>query len=765
MKKTISYILSAVILVLQLCGCGADEREPADSPNTEKTQDTQDPGGSNGSGGAASPESTLDASAVLNLNLLDNSLDAYSRIIDTPLKAETPENALQGGAGASFLGESRAYYFKKHLLSSWKENWDEIFSVSAQGETDSVSFDFAHQLWAVGPAAGTDHYLTFSSGTQEGTEESCYILTERDENHEAVREIPLNFLNGSSLSEALDSLLCFAADSSGTVHLVLQTPEGQQYLLLSSEGDILTEYHSEEDSIRELVPLNDGRIAFLYVETLNDEARTSLQYLDGETDEPTLLAAPKTVIYRMTLLDGDTLLYANGEGVYRCDLSGNNPEPLYLWRNHGIISHGVSALQADEEGRISLIYESSENDNYLCLEPTTEEVEICQITMAVSPNSASEYEPIVALFNRRYPGCHIELKEYEYNDTALLTQLIAGQGPVLIGTYAIPFTEHAELWEPLDTFMEQLGITQELLPSVLEPGRINGTLYGVVRDFSLDTMVTGNPNLKDWDYETFIQCIEDSPELEAVFNQYDGDFGSFFVMGFVNGIDDIYFLDAEAGTTNFDSDEFRRILELAKKYCVRKEEVLPGSSVTEGKVLCNKVSIYRPEQLALYRSCYGEDANYIGYPTKNGAAHFIEARNAPLAIRRTATEREKAAAGAFLSLCLSYEGQTLAAKGLNFGLSVRRDVLEEQIAAMNRSTMVYVYGFDPFRLGSALNVDLDRKTLLDLIDRAEPVRSCPPELSDIMYEELDAYFSGTITEDMLIDRLENRVGLWLGERN
>ena len=700
---------------------------------------------------------------------MDNSLDAYSRTVDIPLQTEAPADALEGGSSGFFLANSRAYYFKKHLFADWKENWDEISFVTAQKDAGSASFDIEHQLWAVGPAAGTDHCLALSSGTQEGAEEDRrYFLTERDEEHEAVREIPLNFLNGRSLSETLDILLCFAADNLGTVHLVRQTSEGQQYLLLSSEGDILTEYNSEEGDIQELVPLNDGRIAFLSVTTLNDEARTSrtsLQYLDAESGQPVLLAAPKTELYRFTLFDEDTLLYADGEGVYRCDLSGNNPEPLYLWRNHGIISHGVSALQADKEGRISLIYESSENDNYLCLEPTTEKLEICQITMAVSTYATADYEPIVALFNRRYPSCHLELKEYDYNDTALLTQLIAGQGPVLIGTYAIPFSDHEELWEPLDTLLEQMNITEELLPSALDLGRINGSLYGIVRDFNLNTMVTGDPDLKDWDYDTFLQCIEDRPELEAVFNQYDGDFGSIFVMNFVNGIDDAYFLDAEAGTTNFDSAEFRRILELAKKYCVRKEAVSPGSSLLEGKVLCNRLSIYKPEHLALYRSCYGEDVNYIGYPTKDGSAHFISSGNAPLAIRRTATEREKAAAGAFLSLCLSYEGQALAAKTLNFHLSVRTDVLEEQIAAMNGSTTAHVFGFDEFRLGSALNVKLDRKTLLDLIAKAEPRSSVPGELNDILYEELDAYFSGTITEDMLIDHLESRVGLWLAERN
>lgn len=115
-------------------------------------------------------------------------------------------------------------------------------------------------------------------------------------------------------------------------------------------------------------------------------------------------------------------------------------------------------------------------------------------------------------------------------------------------------------------------------------------------------------------------------------------------------------------------------------------------------------------------------------------------------------------------MLLSYEGQKLAARNLNFELSVRRDVLEEQISAMNGLTTVYVYGFSQFTLGSDLNIDLDRRTLLDMIGTAEVDEYYPAELQDLIYEEVKAYFSGTITEDMLIDHLENRVGLWLNEK-
>ena len=92
-------------------------------------------------------------------------------------------------------------------------------------------------------------------------------------------------------------------------------------------------------------------------------------------------------------------------------LSGENPEMIYRWSNHGVIIHGVSALQADEEGRIKLIYSDSENGNYLCLEPTTEEVAVCEITMGVGAGDMNSYKWVVAEFNKRYPTAVIQRRQ------------------------------------------------------------------------------------------------------------------------------------------------------------------------------------------------------------------------------------------------------------------------------------------------------------------------------------------------------------------
>lgn len=62
-----------------------------------------------------------------------------------------------------------------------------------------------------------------------------------------------------------------------------------------------------------------------------------------------------------------------------------------------------------------------------------------------------------------------------------------------------------------------------------------------------------------------------------------------------------------------------------------------------------------------------------------------------------------------------------------------------------------------------MDKELDRAALYGLLEMAEPKQYMPRELLKIFVGELDDYLSGNITEDILIEHLENRVGLYLSE--
>lgn len=90
--------------------------------------------------------------------------------------------------------------------------------------------------------------------------------------------------------------------------------------------------------------------------------------------------------------------------------------------------------------------------------------------------------------------------------------------------------------------------------------------------------------------------------------------------------------------------------------------------------------------------------------------------------------------------------------------------MEEQINRVNEYSSGRFLGH---AIGDQVDSELDKATLYGLLEKAEyerDVAAMPRELYNIFSEELDLYLSGSQTEDMLIEHLENRVGLYLLEQ-
>lgn len=765
--------------IVLLCGC---DREAAVNQDTHVEEQNISAEGRDPSieEQIASAEEIFSAELLLEEEWRDNTQDEYSAAIHAPLVPERPEGELGGGLKYA-LGSSCGAVFKKHLFDPVENCWDELKTVSDQGEEISVRLAFRedthNQAWGMGSIVGSDHFmmLDMDSSGAEG-EGWRYSLIEIDETEQVVRTIHMDFLSADG-REAPDKIM---VDSSGNIHFItaylgynLENEAAEQqnyYFIADNEGTLLAKYDYSGMDTR-LVALYDGRVA-IYSQLRDDEGRISgsrLEYADMVTGKTVLLTefgqdAPKPFSGETyyTLWDEKTLLYADNQGLHFADLSGNMTGDAYIWSRHGIHFTQVEEIQIQENGRINLIYIDTKGDgNLLCLEPTQEHREIREIVFAVPSYMKEIYNASVVEFNKKYPAYHIELKT-DYEETALLTELMSGTGPVLVDTRLTGFDEHRELWMPLQGLFAGEEWKNVLIPKAMELGEIDGTLYGVVSNFQLRTVVTTAKETADWDYEAFLDGIENNASIQAIFNGQN-DIWSFMASFLIHGLEDNYLLNVQDGTTRFDSDEFRRVLRLAAVYCNGEENTEPGELLLEGKVFCNTIDITRPEQIDLYRIIYGEDINYIGYPTSDGSAHYIDS-DSPLAIRDTATDEEKRVAGAFLQMLLSKEGQQESMKDPNFDLSVRRDMLEEQINQINETTSAMAYGFPQITLGDNYDRESDAGMLYDLLEKAEPRKTFPRELNSILIEELEEYLAGTITEDILIERLTKRVELYLAEQ-
>lgn len=767
MKRTSSLLLLCMLAAILACGCGAEDHDDQDL--TEDTIASVD-----------EPQETVSEGMFFEETLLDeepwrdNSLDAYSATASFPL--EPQEVGIAGGAIGYALGDHGGAVFKKHLFISLEECWDEVKTVTEQGEESSVRLAFRedthNQAMGIGSIAGSDHFMMWDFGAAED-EEKTYQFLEVDGQGQIVRRISLDFL----AADGSESPSCIKVDKEGNIHFTTASftsvmPGGSDvpptyYIITDPEGVLLARRDCEGENV-ELVFLYDGRVGLRSQPQGVQETGTGsrLEYVDPETGKSVLLAESSwnmTDSY-YTLWDENTLLYADGKGLHLADLAGNVKEDLYIWSSHGISFSRIAELTIREDGGIALIYTDQDQDGALLyLGPTREQVEIQKIVLAVRPAVRDVFYPAVVEFNKKYPSYHIDIGA-DYDSTALLTELSAGRGPVLIDTGLTGFEENKRLWTPLEGLFSGEEWEESLIPKAMEMGEIDGTLYGAVHSFGLQTVVIAQEQPAEWDYQTFLDMIEESSSLEAIYNTQNS-LWIFMYRFLIHGLEDNYLLDAESGETYFDSDEFRRVLRLGMKYCTEKEYIESVGPMLEGKVLCNVIDVMRPEHIDMYRYYYGEDANYIGFPAKEGSAHYIYG-NDPIAIRSTATDEEKRVAGAFLRLLLSRESQEGCLREPNFWMSVRWDVLDEQIEMMDERSMPVVYGFDQLHLkDEEYDREYDTRFLQELLEKAQPKKEFPQELAGILMEEVEAYTAGTITEEMLIEHLTGRVGLYLAERS
>ena len=678
----------------------------------------------------------------------DNSLDPYSADFIRPLKYAEPEGALHGGAEQFFLGKDRAFAFKKHLFEETGNSWDELKALTEKGSEQSFRLNFwadrTNQAWVVGSFFNNNHCMMMDVEADE-EENIRYRFFETDENMQVLRQF---YVEGFAQKE-YEFPSRILVDADGNVHVTTSrnSDDTQRYYVISSDGTVATMLYQKQTAEREikLFYLYDGRVG-LY-------ADKQLLVADVKSKRTQVIAEFKQEYKACVLWDASTLLYADDEGLHRSNLSEGDAETIYLWKNHGITCSKVVDLRLSDHHEISLLYTTHGDVEYVKLKPTTEEVQVIKIEFATSALSSQKYQAAAMAFNKEYPAWHVDVKEYQRNDTALLTKLMAGDGPQLIDSFLVEFSEHKTLWEPMEAFYKQIDF--ECIPEALEFGKIDGTLYGVVTDFYVNTMVTMAQTPDQWDYETFLDCLtEDKYAKKSVYNPNNGSDGFPFAALFFHGLDQTFLYDAEDCVTQFDGKAFAKILRLAKSYDV-KENQAGLEDFLKGESLCAVVEIRRPEDLATLRIVGQDQLRYIGFPSQTGYVHYLVGSD-PLCIRANATEEEKQAARAFL--------RYLLADVMTDQWSVRRDILKKQMERMDESSESNLVGFPQVSFQDHLDLEKDMETLDELLKNAKPKSYAPKELRVILMEEVSDYLDGKVSEKELKNHLKNRVELYLKEQ-
>ena len=506
---------------------------------------------------------------------------------------------------------------------------------------------------------------------------------------------------------------------------------------------------------------------------------------------------------------GNKVVFFTPEGILHDEQMGADAAFLdsfgniLLWNSAQIVSHnvkngtaqalcntaGMNAYECDfvwrnEEGDLFLLFDDRD-ESWIYRMSGTKSLDKVQVTLLqrcqnlYTTSCAEEY-------SRTHPSVEVTVSQMEdpWNETALnrlAEEMKAGTGPdllVLTGEQLSTLVA-AGVLTALDDMLSEDTRTK-VFGGVLQAGRREGRLYGLACQASLKTLFV--PNEK-WDRNnrTLSELMEqyEKAKKEGTERFYDLPYEigaeQLIYELFCQTPEDSPFVDFEAGSCRFDSEEFKELLRFCKENAEWQEGQGNGSGISYSEselvsqVLSGKAYGHLAEgsirELSKARALLGDDYFCVGFPNRSGNGSVITCYDF-VAVNALSEHREEI--GELLEYFLSEESQVK----YNAYLWVQRDVIlnhvREHVEHTDANGNVYeepifvVNGHASYPLPGRKDGTSFAKEFVELMDGARPL-SCEYELQNIIFEEAGAYFAGAKPLEEVAEVIQNRASLYLEE--
>lgn len=713
-------------------------------------------------------ESGLSPASIVKVGTEDSSIDALSMVTNSLV--ETDNNSEGVGLTVQQLYKTGlCIYSYKNFADNADLNYEEIKLLDLKGDCKSFSSPKGDGgTYSAGIDPSTGGYFKFRIVWPKDEESKCeYFVDKYDRDEALIETINLECLDSFKNIVAYGCMI----DQNGLIHVAQNYSEDgkKYYLVISERGELLLKH-----DLNDYFPIGmgityDGSVyckAFKLDEANPDSVAYSMFEYDNATNNiqplldycETKGEKPFDIQFQALNFYEDKYICADSTGIYLYDEKFNNPEILYEWNKHGQTVEQIHEILMDENGRV-LITLSSENELKFCvLEPTEEKNELLTVEFAVSPYGKSKYAIAVRDFNRSHPSVVIEMKD-DYDKTELLTRIISGDGPVLIDTNLIDLNNMKNNLEPLNTIFEELGLRDSLNDAAISMGTIGDELYGIVTDFAIETMISPYAS-KGLDYQNFIRSIEDADT--SVMPENSKILLATYI--FDHGPEDSFFVTEEAERKRINTENLTKLTDCLDRWKFGKSSDGSSDYYLDGEGLIKPMYIKRPEEFVYYKKLYWNRGFNCGYPGKNGAVNYLYTPSM-IAVSKSAEKNEKEVAIAFFNMILSYEYQKDMAKSDSFAMSVRSDVLKEQIESVSKESVANVFDVLPFEPEAVIDKEEIERDLDTLIKKSIPYPNDKyREYFEILREEFAEYFENRITKEELVKRIKSRADIYLAEK-
>ena len=823
MNNTMIRVLSlalCLMMVLALTACGSSGQGSAPAQETQSAQSTQNTQTSQ-SGGTSSSAASEYAwkSSFLPIVQEDNDTPiqpilftddgVYASGQVTLGRREASEGEVEEYEGQFNIYGSMLYFITKdgklEPLPKYvpvppmanPENYKDFYSyqnlgtpiVNADGNLMLLQMEGAG--WFEGPESvyGTEEQYT---GDYYHNEQNYDVVILSPEGEELSRA-PVDLDTTNTWLNTYN----IAKDPDGNLIVVME----MTLQAIAPDGSIAWSMQLD-NYVNSMVTLADGSVAVMLFGDKGPELRP-IDFEKKELGES--FPIPDSA---WTLFPGDEnydFYYTSGMFLYGFKLGEAEPVPVLNWMSCDINGDSVAsqALKISSDGSIMGIttdYSGGSIDTQLF---TLTRVPADSLPKKQILTVAQlEYNPDYQLtnrmvrFNRSHDNVRLEYLDYsQYNTesdftagiTKFNTEVMAGNLPDIIPTNQIAYRQIASkgLLEDLYPYLDKDPELkrEDFFPNLLSALEVNGGLYQVVSGFSVETLCGAASIVGDtpgWTYDDFNAALEKMPEgctpLEPYVTRDQ-------VMSSLLYADMDSFVDWTTGKVNFESDNFKQLLQFVKQFPAEYNWDEHDNSentqdlLRQGRQMLTQTYLYGLDSILWNGANFGGQATYIGWPTSSGVGSIMRFENG-FAMSRSCADKD--AAWEFFRSMLTESGQTN-----QYNIPSNRNVFNKQLEDFmtpryrkdadgnilldengekieeSRGSWIDDSGVE-HHIYAMTQEQADE--VLSIIETCTKVASYDTSIYDIVNEQAQAFFAGQKSVDEVARLIQSKANIYVNEQ-
>ncbi len=535
----------------------------------------------------------------------------------------------------------------------------------------------------------------------------------------------------------------------------------------------------------------------------------------GKTDKTELPAETFRNVWNYYLGPGYSLYYSDSSALYGYDIASQKSTELMNYLNSDVTSSMVNnVLILSPDRFISTGYDESSGGSVLSILDRIPEDEIPEkyiITLATI-NGAYSASRNAVRFNRESDEYRVVIRDYnpdkyaptdgsDYNYQDLIklaidemnNDILGGNVPdILLVNEYVPLENYAAkgMLVNLYDFMDKDPEIKraDYLQNILKALEIGGKLYRIMPYFAINTLAAKTKNVNgmtSWNMEQFIKWKNSLPADVKVFREMTRDNLLQYFLSYAH--DD--FIDSKTGRCNFDTKDFRLLLEYVASVSEKSiwddigddydqqfwedyENALRNDKAMLESFYVSNFYAYRN---ATSYTFYDEDITFIGLPVAEGNGSSITCDEAYAIFKKS---NLKDGAWSFVSYFLKQEYQD----GLNqFPIRIaslealadrtiqadeerieRQKQQEQETATKNALAGVAVT--EPYYGSEQMPITREvTDKIIAFVKSVNRTSSTNLNVINIIREEAGPYFAGQKSLDETVKIIQNRVSTVVAE--